>query len=566
MNVLKLATKSILVGGLLFATSCGDHLTRLNENPNGIDPSSANPNQLLPSVMTEAAKEYVSLGYGDIGGTMQHTQKDGWFSGHNHYDWSPRDWSNWYGMLRNNNFLHQRAVTLGYKFHEGVALTMKAFIYGSIADLWGDAPYSNAVRGNESNEFLTPTFDSQEAIYNGIIEDLKAASALFATGDKTGVINNYDVYYAGDPAKWQKFANTLLLRYYMRISDKKPEIAKAGIESIYNSGIYIKTSAEDATMSYIGANSSNSWPETVAFDQSESNWRRIKPGKALIDNLVMNNDPRLTVWFSPVHVQWVADPTLTVATDEFIRKDGVIQQGVKFLTDVQFRAQKALGHKFTRHFNPNLIPTTLRLDTGRYVGLPAGLLDPSEYNYNPTPGQTVENQHVSQLADVYRNSSGGILRARLASAAEASFILAEAALKGWAVGSAETHYNTAIKNSLDAWGVGSQYATFITQPGVAYKGTLAQIMEQKWIAGWTAATESWFDFRRTGFPALKAGPASPQPVLPVRFIYGDNEQNFNNNNYKNAMNALQETPYSVLRGKNSQWSKPWLMQGTNKPW
>ncbi|GAB2778171.1 SusD/RagB family nutrient-binding outer membrane lipoprotein [Rhabdobacter roseus] len=566
MNLLKLATKTIFAGVLLIATSCGDHLTELNENPNGIDPASANPNQLMPTVMTEAAKEYLGLGYGDVGGTMQHTQKDGWFTGHNSYDWSPRDWNGWYGMQRNNNFLQKRAKELGFKFHEGVALTMKAFIFGTVTDLWGDAPYTTAVRGGESNEFLTPTFDSQEVIYSGIIEDLKAASALFATGDKTGVINNYDVYYAGDPAKWQKFANSLLLRYYMRISAKKPDVAKAGIESIYSSGIYIKTAAEDAVMNYIGANSANSWPETVAFDLTESNWRRIKPAKTLLDKLVPSKDPRLTVWFSTVHVQWVADPTLTVAIDDFIRKDGVVQNGVKFLTDTQFRAQKALGHKFTRHFNPNLIPATLRLDTSEYVGLPAGLLDPSEYNYNPTPGQTVENQHVSQLSNVYRNSSGGILKARLASAAEASFILAEAALKGWSVGNGQAHYYAGIKNSLDAWGVGGQYDAFIKQEAVAYKGTLAQVMEQKWIASWTAATEAWFDYRRTGLPALTAGPASPQPVLPVRFIYGDNEQNFNNNNYKSAVSALQDTPYSVLRGKNSQWSKPWIVQGTNKPW
>jgi hypothetical protein len=32
------------------------------------------------------------------------------------------------------------------------------------------------------------------------------------------------------------------------------------------------------------------------------------------------------------------------------------------------------------------------------------------------------------------------------------------------------------------------------------------------------------------------------------------------------LNKLEGTPYSGLRGKNSQWSKPWLVQGTGKPW
>ena len=71
----------------------------------------------------------------------------------------------------------------------------------------------------------------------------------------------------------------------------------------------------------------------------------------------------------------------------------------------------------------------------------------------------------------------------------------------------------AIKASLNTWGVGASYATYIAGPEVAYNGTLEQIMEQKWIASWTAATEAWFDYRRTGLPDLQAGPAAKRTVL-----------------------------------------------------
>ena len=147
---------------------------------------------------------------------------------------------------------------------------MRSFIFGAITDLWGDAPYTAAVKGDVSNEFLAPAFDSQEVIYKGIIADLKAASALFATKDATGYTTGYDIFYSGNPTSWQKFANTLLLRYYMRVSDKMPAEAKAGIEAIYASGVYIKTPSEDATMSYIGATAGNSWPGATAFDLEQS--------------------------------------------------------------------------------------------------------------------------------------------------------------------------------------------------------------------------------------------------------------------------------------------------------
>ena len=104
------------------------------------------------------------------------------------------------------------------------------------------------------------------------------------------------------------------------------------------------------------------------------------------------------------------------------------------------------------------------------------------------------------------------------------------------------------------------------RPDVAYKGTLAQIMEQKWIASWTAATEAWFDFRRTGLPALKAGPAAKRQALPVRFYYMQDELNINSTNAKVAVDKLEVTSFSQADNKNSAWSKPWLIQGTGKPW
>jgi hypothetical protein len=566
MRRFNILARTFLILSLIMTISCNDYLDEINVNPNGIDPATANPNLLLPNILSSTAMSYLSLGYGTAGGVMQHTQKDGWYSSHNHYDWGLDDWTGWYGILRNNELLLKRAVELKYPFHEGIALTMKAFVFGVITDLWGDAPYTDALKGSAADAQLFPKYDNQEIIYKGIIEDLKKASELFGKKDVTGMINANDVFYAGNIANWQKFANSLLLRYYMRVSAKLPDFAKSGIESVYSSGIYLKASGEDAVMDYPGTIAGNAWPENTVFDASESNWRRIKPGKSFIDLLKQLEDPRLKVWFAPVHVRWVADPNLEAAVDEFIRKDGVIMQGTKFMTDIQFRAEVAKGHKFTRHYNPNKIASTLIIDTDEYLGVPAGMLQPDYYNNNPTPGQEVQNQHVSQLSAAYRAAKGGILKARLASAAETAFILAEAAKKGYNVGSAEGHYNNGIKNSLDTWGVGTQYSTYITKPGVAFNNTEAQILNQKWIASWTMATEAWFDYRRTGLPALKAGPASAAPALPIRFNYGNNEISFNNANVTAALDAIEVTPYSGQRGKNSQWSKPWLIKGTGKPW
>lgn len=570
--------KSILyaLSFCLLFSSCAKELTEANINPNGVDPETGNPNLVMPTVLTGVAQSYQSDGFGNVSGVVQHTQEDGWYSGFNFYDWTPQDWSGWYGYLRNNEYMYERALATDFTFHQAIALTMRSFIYGIITDAWGDAPYTEAIKAGSADQIFYPKYDDQETIYKGIIEDLKTASSLFAAENGTPAYyaDGYDVYFDGNVQKWHQFSNTLLLRYYMRLSEKLPDFAKSGIESVYGTGIYMKTSDDDATMDYIGSISGNSWPSTpIAFDASQSNWRRRKAADALMSRLNAYGDPRRDLWFQPVHVQWVADPALATPTEQYIRKNGVLLTGVESYTDQEFQAIFASEPtaKFTRRYNPNTYepeaPYTLfPLDDHEYVGIKAGYNYPDFYNENPTPGQNVQNQHVSQLSNMFKASSGGFLKARLASAAEAAFILAEAALKGWSVGSAETHYYNGIKNSFNTWGLDDEYNDYIDNAEVEYEGTQEQIITQKWIAAFTTTYEAWFDFRRTGFPALKPGTAAANPDLPVRFIYGNNELDYNTDNANAGMEGNEPNNYTTVRGKNSQWAKPWVIQGTGKPW
>jgi hypothetical protein len=540
--------KFVAFGVLLCSlfTSCED-LTETNQNPNGVRPAVVNPNLVLPTVLTEAAKAYVNLGYQDIAGVVQHTQKDAWSNAHNDYDWGgSQDWTSYYAILRNNALVYDRAVELNLEFHQGVALVMKSFTFGLITDLWGDAPYTNALKGELLGENLKPTFDSQEIIYEGILADLETANTLLSkdADEYEGIIAGIDVYYDEDPAKWRKFCNSLMLRYYMRISAKKPDVAKAGIEKIFNNSSQypiITSEDDDVAMSFPGNSSDTSWPANTVYDASGSNYRRIKMAATLVESLQEKSDPRLAVWANKVQIPLVVDDNLPEGTDEVI--DGV------------------------RYLSPDKVGDT-EVDTDpEYVGIPTSFSAlPSAYNLNPTPGQTSQNPHVSFLSDIYKSATGPLLKARLMSAAEVYFILAEAAWKGWNVGDAQTHYEAGVAASLGTWGVGDEYDTYITGPEVAFNNTLEQIIEQKWIASWTSATESWFDYRRTGLPELQAGPAAKRSVLPVRFYYMQDEIMLNDANAEEALNNLEVTSYTQADGKNSAWSKPWLIQGTGKPW
>lgn len=541
-----------LVASVLFVTvlfSCKD-LTELNENPNGSFPDNVNPNLVMSSVLTEASKVYLELGFGTAGGVMQHTQKDGWWSDHNNYDWANQSWATHYAILEDNLLMQQRAEELGYEFHQGVALVMKSFMFGLITDLWGDVPYSNALQGEKLGEYLRPTYDSQEAIYTGVLADLETANTLLSkpSSEYEGIAPDADGIYGGDPAAWQKFANSLALRYYMRISGKKPDVAKAGIERIVNDAAghpIITSSGDDATMEYPGASNQTAWPNNTQFDASESNFSRIKACATLVERLQDLDDPRLPVWIANVKIPLMVDAGQPAGTNKLMEIDG----------------------KTYRVLSPDAVGTSPINTDPEYVGLPPGLLGvPFTYNFNPSNNQGAYNPHVSQLADIYRDASGDLLLARLISAAEVEFILAEAALKGWNVGDAEEHYNAAIAASLETWEVEGDYGDYVAGAEVAYNGTLEQIIEQKWIASWTAASESWFDYRRTGLPDLQAGPAGKRTKLPVRFYYMTDELNLNEASSEAALQQIEVTSFSQAEGANSAWSKPWVLQGTGKPW
>jgi hypothetical protein len=542
---IKIFALGILLAMALY--SCKD-LTVLNQNPNGINPLTANPNLVMSTVLTEAGKSFVNLGYQDMAGVMQHSQKDGWSGSHNTYEWGgSQSWALYYDILRNNQYVYDRAVSLNWEMHQGISLVIKSMMFGLITDLWGDAPFSAALKGADGGSANTfPVYDSQEAIYTGILADLEKANTLLSKNavEYTSTPGTADVYYQGNPTKWRKLANSLMLRFYMRISTKKPDVAKAGIEKIMANAVQypiITAISDDAAMPFAGNSNDDSWPANAVYDASASNYRRLKMAATFVNKLLDLKDPRIAVWANKVQIPLVVDAALPKGTDK-------IENGKRYLAP-----DKVAGKDVNT--NPD------------YVGLPTGLIGGASYNLSPTAEQAANNPHVSWLNDIYKQAKGPLLKSRMMSAAEVRFILAEAALKGWSVtGDAKAHYGAGIKASMDTWGTTAAYATYMAQKGVAYDGTLKQIIEQKWISSWTAAQEAWFDYRRTGFPELTVGPASIRKVLPVRFYYMLDERNLNKINTEAAMSKLESTIHTEADGKNSAWSKPWLLQGGSKPW
>jgi len=111
-----------------------------------------------------------------------------------------------------------------------VTKILTAYAYQNITDWFGDVPYSEALMGdNPENPTIFPKYDSQQSIYADLIVQLKAANSMINVEEDIG---SADIMFEGDMMMWKRFANSLLLRIYMRMSRIDPGTAQSGIEEI----------------------------------------------------------------------------------------------------------------------------------------------------------------------------------------------------------------------------------------------------------------------------------------------------------------------------------------------
>ena len=550
MQKIKYSFLLLLTLLLGFVVSCKD-LDELNINPNGVDPAIADVNFLLPTIETTVGLTIFNNGFGSFSGIMQHTQQTGWFGGYNNYDWNPlsHSWNGYYNILMNNDEYFKKSVDHNFEFHEGVARIMRAYVFGLITDIWGDAPYKDALKAEQGSDHFMPAFDPQQDIYHGILADLDTANMLLSkpAGEYRNIVAKQDVIYKGDVAKWQRFANSLALRYYMRLQAKEPAFAEAGIKRIAGDPTQyplIRVAGDDANISFPGTSKATSNPLNTVYDVDPAGaYMRVKMGKTLVDVLRNYDDPRLAVWAKKIQIP------LRLVSGTGIDQ---INNGVREVSQDKVSDFEANGMKVD--FDPEYAGVTISHPMVQIFNM-----------NNANASQGTVNPYASHLNERYTKTNDPFVLMRLISAAETNLILAEAAYRGWIAGNPADFYAEGVKESFKAWGVEGEFNDYIEN--VSYNG-LESIIEQKWIAHWTTAHEAWFDWRRTGLPTMETGPAAMRAVLPLRWYYHTaDEIEKNRANAEAAIERLEATSYQGNdQTKNSAWSKMWLLQGTGKPW
>lgn len=553
--------KNVLCIGLIASFWACEDLTEVNINPNS--PEQVSSNYILTYVLSNTAKTYHNLGYENskIAGAMQYVQR-GTNEGAvvvNFYGWGHESWNSYFDILRNNQVIYENAVEENNDLFKGIALIIRSFHFGLMSDLYGDIPYSTSLQAN--SDVFFPKYDRQIDVYNGILVDLKEADAILQNLDPSKDLVNAtsDIMYGGDAQKWRRFANALRMRYSMRLINKKSDMGSLGIdlEQEFNeaSQFTFMDNADDAKVDFLGTDENNATPGGPLNSPNPN--LLLKPAQTLVDKLIGLNDPRLYRWVLPVQYKW--DDQVTV------EKDSVV-------TNI-------LGESATVRFKP--APDGVEVNTNLYVGLPVGLPIVEAMSYNK--GNDEEGYHperspyISYLHERYRKNQDTYVSMNLVTYSEIKFLMAEAALiGGFGVNDPEAHYREAISASMEKYGILSNpgnfnFETYYAQEAVSYATSTnkaQRIIEQKWIANWQNP-QAWFDWRRTGYPVLEAGPVTQfGAAIPVRYMYPT--PNLDPNylvNYEQAVSSLEDTEFIPAgQSRDHPYAKMWLLQNSGKPW
>jgi len=384
-----------------------------------------------------------------------------------------------------------------------VARILKVWMFQILTDAWGYIPYSQALQGAENS---SPVYDSQESIYHALITEITDAQAQIdvAAGSILG-----DIIYGGDMAKWKKFANSIKMRIAIRMSNDNVDKAGAttAISDAFAAGAF--TSIDDnAAFFFLGGVPSNN-----PLNENQKTRQDFAVSKTLIDFLKLKNDPRLP-----------------------------------------FYANGTVNDPFA------------------YVGFPYGM----------------DNGEATALSTTDHSMPGNIVYAPTAPAFymlydEVEFILAEACVRLGLNGIAKDHYEAGIKASMNYWNqlnedsptgwdridncstsdtikpasiTDTEMDAYIAGAEVVWDATkaLQLIAEQKYIALYPSGLQAWFEYNRTGFPAILVQPGETVPYgagasyifsplitsggkTPVRMYYPTEEGDLNEANRDAAVAA-----------------------------
>ncbi len=548
-TLIKTFILAIVLGGM--ACSCSDdYMEDLNTDPSKA--SSIDPNAQLTTAelqtygdlgMVEIYRNYIYAFTQQLMGCWNTTNYGGRHTVDNNE--MSRIWTSFYPKAIKNvtDAIHRSGEEENRTNINAALRIYRVYLMSIITDIYGDAPYSEAGLGYLEEKY-NPRYDTQEEIYNDFFVELKdAGAALTASGDKiTG-----DVIYNGDAAKWKKLANSLRLRFAMRISKVAPEKARQEFEdALAGDGGVFAGNEDDALIKYMD----------ISFSFGQDSYTDYR-GNAL-SQLFFGNDPAnnpsylCSTFFNQLYN--TGDPrTFMIARFYY---DGLMSSTKPDnridLTDEIIEKGIQMNPCVPGSFSYDPWPTGYDSDIMKEVA-----------KTNPSVETTMARETEPKLANNFlKGDNPGVVMTY----AEVNLLKAEAALNGWNVGgeTAEQLYSKGVRAAMDFltdnYGYDrisdDDFNTYMENNGIGHTDAQKReaINTQAWILHFTNPAECWANVRRSGYPRLKS-PAeygygqylTGGAEIPVRLCYPTLESSYNKPGYEEALERM---------GGTNSWNTP----------
>lgn len=283
---------------VLSILSCSDEKFDVNRDPDNLSAGQVSLKTELPAGLVGVAAAQGSY-YALIGGfwsqywtqsntANQYKEIDDYSIGTDDY---VAGWAAMYdalGDLRNVKKLANDQENWNYYL---IATTMEVYASQIMADFYDQIPYTEANNAG----ILTPHFNNGQEVYGLMIADLKAALAKDLSASNGEAPGTDDFVFGGDMDNWTAFANTLLLKLYIRQTEVNPTLAQQGITELLNSGVNFLDEDAAITQFEDAPNRSNPLYET---DRRQLNVAtNLRASTTMFSYLTDNSDPRRAEYY-----------------------------------------------------------------------------------------------------------------------------------------------------------------------------------------------------------------------------------------------------------------------------
>ncbi len=291
--------KNVLILGLLILTafSCSeDVMDDINKNVN--DPTDVATNLIITDVMTSTAFSVTGSDFAFYSSVYIEHSVGVWNQSYNAEIRSGEPtsattynnvWNSVYKNLADLKLIINKTSEGGSEegnFHTlGIAQILTAYNLAILTDMMGDVPWTEAL---QPGVIYTPKLDSQEEIYNEVMNMLDAAIENLQKETLFPSLGNQDFIYSGNAQNWLKFAYGLKARYTMRLSLKSP----AYDDVITYANQSFTSAQEESKFLYNGSTTFS------PFYRFFTDRDYLGASQSLADKLAERNDPREDIFWT----------------------------------------------------------------------------------------------------------------------------------------------------------------------------------------------------------------------------------------------------------------------------